>query len=315
MHKDAVVYVAGSTGLVGSALVRELRSQGYKNLVLKRIDLTNSNETYDFFEEEKPEYVFVAAAKVGGIHANNTYPSDFIEVNLKISSNVISAARQFGATKLLYLGSSCIYPRDADQPIREESLLAGPLEPTNAPYAIAKIAGISLCQSSNRQHKTNFIAAMPTNLYGPGDNFDLQSSHVLPALMRKIHEAKTEHKPEVEVWGSGDPIREFLHVDDCAKALVTMMQEFEPKDLCYLNVGCGYGISISELATLLKEAVGYTGKLKFNPAMPDGTPKKVLNIDRLCGLGWSPTISLSEGLAKTYEWFRRSKWTNLSNLR
>ncbi|MDY0003620.1 MAG: GDP-L-fucose synthase [Polyangia bacterium] len=306
MEKDAKIYVAGHTGLVGSALWRRLERGGYERLLgrdMGELDLTDARATDRFFAAERPDYVFVAAAKVGGIHANDACPADFIRTNLQIETNVIHAAHAHGARKLLFLGSSCIYPKLAPQPMREEHLLTGPLEPTNDAYAIAKIAGIVMCYSYNRQHGTRFIAAMPTNLYGPGDNFDLQSSHVLPAMIRKLHEAKETGGP-VELWGSGSPRREFLYVDDLADALVFLMDRFEPsgRDV-FLNVGVGEDVSIRELAELVARVVGYAGEVRWNSAMPDGTPRKLLDVSRLETLGWKASTSLEEGIRKTYAWY------------
>jgi GDP-L-fucose synthase len=311
MTPDAKIYVAGNRGLVGSAIERRLRSGGYRNVAVSDIadfDLTSPAATDRFFERERPEYVFAAAAKVGGIRANDLYPADFIRINLQIQTNIIDAAHRFGVKKLLFLGSSCIYPKLAPQPMREEHLLSGKLEPTNDAYALAKIAGIVMCKSYNRQHGTNFIAAMPTNLYGPGDNFDLETSHVLPALIRKFHEAKVKGSPEVEVWGTGSPRREFLFVDDLADALVFLMNNFDAgreraAESMFVNVGIGEDVTIRELAELVRRTVGYLGKIAWNRNMPDGTPRKLLDVDRLKNLGWRASHTLDEGLAKTYEWY------------
>ena len=307
MKPDSKIYIAGNRGLVGSAIEHRLRSLGFGNLVTSDVadfDLTDPRAADAFFAREQPEYVFLAAAKVGGIKANDAFPADFIRVNLQIQTNVIDAAQRHGATKLLFLGSSCIYPKLAPQPMREEHLLTGPLEPTNDAYAIAKIAGIVMCQAYNRQHGTRFIAAMPTNLYGPGDNFDLETSHVLPAMIRKFHEAKVAGAPSVELWGTGKPCREFLFVDDLADALVFMMQRFEPtRERSFLNVGVGEDVSIAALAALVQEVVGYRGEVRWNTAMPDGTPRKLLDVGGLRALGWRAATSLEEGLRKTYAWF------------
>jgi len=311
MDSSNKIYVAGGRGLVGSAILRRLERGGYSNVVtsdLADFDLTDPRATDAFFERERPEYVFLAAAKVGGIRANDTYPADFIRINLQIQSNLIDAAFRFGVRKLLFLGSSCIYPRLAPQPLQEEHLLSGKLEPTNDAYAIAKIAGIVMCKSYNRQHGTNFIAAMPTNLYGPGDNFDLQNSHVLPALIRKFHEAKTTSQPSVEVWGSGSPRREFLYVDDLADALVFLMNHFDAgrdpeAEKMFVNVGVGEDQTIRELAELVQAVVGFEGTIQWNTAMPDGTPQKLLDVSRLAALGWKAEHSLEAGLRKTYAWY------------
>jgi GDP-L-fucose synthase len=301
------IYVAGHTGLVGSAVVRRLRKEGFSNLILFTIDelnLIRQSAAEAFFESEKPEYVFLVAAKVGGILANKTYPADFIYENLMIQANVIHAAWRSGVSKLLFTGSSCIYPRLAPQPIKEGYLLTSPLEPTNEWYAIAKIAGIKLCQAYRRQHGFNAICAMPTNLYGPGDNFDLNSSHVLPALIRRFHEAKLARAPRVTVWGSGTPKREFLHVDDLAGALVFLMRRYDGEEI--INVGTGSDLTIGEVSEVIKEVVGYRGEIVFDPGMPDGTPRKLLDVSRLHSLGWSATISLREGIQSTYEWYLSS---------
>lgn len=306
MNKTSKIYVAGHRGLVGAAIVRKLQLDGCTNLVLrtsKELDLRRQADVEAFFKQEKPEFVFLAAAKVGGILANNTYPADFIYDNLMIQTNIIHAAYSNGVTKLLFLGSSCIYPRDCPQPMKEEYLLSGYLEPTNEPYAIAKIAGIKMCESYNRQYGTNYISVMPTNLYGPGDNFDLQNSHVLPAMIRKFHEAKGKGSPSVEVWGTGTPRREFLYVDDLADACVFLMQNYAESEI--VNIGVGSDITIRELAELVKEITGFHGELLFNAAMPDGTPRKLLDVSKLKACGWSAKTSLSDGIRNTYEWFRR----------
>jgi len=313
MNKDDKIYVAGHRGMVGSAIVRRLQAGGYHNIVTRthaELDLTNQQAVSDFFDSENIDHVVLAAAKVGGIHANNTYPAEFIYQNLVVEANVVHQAWANGVQNLLFLGSSCIYPKFAEQPMREDSLLTGTLEPTNEPYAIAKIAGIKLCESYNRQHGTNYRSVMPTNLYGPGDNFDLQNSHVIPALMRKFHEARESGKPSVEVWGSGNAKREFLHVDDMANACVFVMElddntyqaNTQPM-LSHINVGSGEDLTIRELAELVKKVTGFQGEIVFNTTQPDGTPRKLLDVSRLKGMGWSPTIELEDGLRATYDWF------------
>lgn len=308
MDPSSKIYVAGHNGLVGSAIVRELQRLGYSHIITRtsaELDLRNQREVLSFFEAEKPEYVFLAAAKVGGIKANNDFPADFIYTNLAIETNVIHASYLTGVKKLLFLGSSCIYPRLCPQPIVESYLLTGPLEPTNDAYAIAKIAGIKMCQSYNRQYGTKFISCMPTNLYGPNDNFELTSSHVLPALIRKFSDAKNANLEEVEVWGTGKPKREFLHVDDLAKATIFLMNTYEDSEI--VNIGCGEDVSIAELAYMVKESLGYTGAIRFNPQYPDGTPRKLLDVSKLQDLGWQPTISLKEGVKQTIEWYEENK--------
>jgi len=323
MPHGARIYVAGHRGLVGSAFVRKLKAQGYNNLILrtsKELDLRRQADVESFFAREKPEYVFLAAAKVGGIHANNTYPAEFIYDNIAIQTNVVHESWRAGVKRLLFLGSSCIYPCACPQPMKEEYLLTGPLEPTNEPYAVAKIAGIKMCQSYNRQYGTNFICAMPTNLYGPNDNFDLETSHVLPALIRKMHEAKVvsespalSPQPSVIVWGTGTPRREFLHVDDLANACVFLMNL--PEDRFYslltpysspplVNIGCGEDMTIRELAELVGNVVGFKGELVFDTSRPDGTPRKLLDVSKLRALGWQPKISLREGIRQTCEWYK-----------
>jgi GDP-L-fucose synthase len=302
MIKTARIFVAGHRGLAGSAIVRKLQAEGYSNLVLasrQALDLRRQNEVTDFFEKERPEYVFLAAAKVGGILANNSYPAEFLHDNLEIQANVIHSAWKQGARKLLFLGSSCIYPKFAPQPIREESLLTGELEPTNEAYAIAKIAGIKMCQAYHKQYGFRAISLMPTNLYGPGDNFDLQGSHVLPALLRKFHEAAGA--PEVTVWGTGSPRREFLHVDDLASAAVFLMKNYESPEI--LNVGTGEDLTIRELAEMMARVTGFRGALVFDHSKPDGTPRKVLDVSRIHALGWEARIPLEEGIAATYKWY------------
>ena len=304
MKTTSKIYIAGHRGLVGSAIARRLASNGFNNLVLKRsaeLDLRNQAAVAAFFEKEQPEYVFLAAAKVGGILANNDYPADFIYDNLMIQSNIIHHSYRNGVKKLLFLGSSCIYPKFAPQPMKEEHLLDGKLEPTNEPYAIAKIAGIKTCQSYNRQFGTQFISVMPTNLYGPNDNFDLQSSHVLPALIRKFHEAKLAGKPAVEIWGTGSPKREFLHADDLADACVYLMQHYSDNEI--VNIGVGEDIAIKDLALLIKDIVGFSGELTFDTSKPDGTPRKLLDVSKLNGLGWKAGISLRDGITQTYQWY------------
>lgn len=304
MNLDAKIYVAGHRGLVGSAIVRNLEDKGYKNIIYrthKELDLTNQEAVRRFFEEEKPEYVFLAAAKVGGIHANNTYPADFIYENLMIQNNVIKAAHDFEVKKLLFLGSTCIYPKMAPQPIKEEYLLTGSLEETNEAYAVAKIAGLEMCKFFKRQYGDNFISCMPTNLYGPNDNFDLKNSHVLPALIRKFHEAKVNNSEAVEVWGTGTPLREFLYVDDMADACVFLMENYDGEQ--HVNIGTGEEVSIRKLAETVKEVVGFEGELVFNTEMPDGTPRKLTTVDKLHGLGWKHKVSLDKGIRLAYNWF------------
>ena len=304
MNESDLIYVAGHQGLVGSAIVRRLQHAGFENLLLStrtQVDLRDQRAVDSFVQEKRPAYVFMAAARVGGIHANATYPADFIRDNLVIQSNLIDAAWRHGVRKLLFLGSSCIYPRLAPQPMKEEYLLTGPLEPTNEWYAIAKIAGIKMCQAYRRQYGFNAISAMPTNLYGPGDNFSLEGSHVLPALLRKAHEARLAGQSKLSVWGSGTPRREFLHVDDLADALLFLMQKYDSENL--INVGCGVDLSIRELAQTVADTVGFKGTLDFDATRPDGTPRKLLDVSRLRNLGWSPSIDLRAGLQQTYEWY------------
>ena len=307
MEQDAKIYVAGHRGLVGSAIVRQLRNQGYENLLLRtrvELDLTSQLEVRGFFRSETPDYVFLAAAKVGGIHANDTYPADIIVDNLAIELNVIRAAYKNGVKRLLFLGSSCIYPKQAPQPLREEYLLTGPLEPTNEPYAVAKIAGIKMCESYNRQYGSEFVSVMPTNLYGPNDNFDLENSHVLPALIRKFHEAKERGDDKVIVWGTGSPRREFLYVDDMAAACVFVMNRDGYTDM--VNIGVGEDVRISDLARLVGEVVGFEGEIVFDPGKPDGTPRKLLDVSRLQALGWSAKTGLREGIEETYRWYLKN---------
>ena len=304
MQPDSRIYVAGHRGLVGSAIVRALQAQGFGNLILRthaELDLCDQQGTAAFFAAEKPEYVFLAAARVGGIHANDTYPADFIRDNLLIQNNVIDAAYKHGCKKLLFLGSSCIYPKLCPQPIKEEYLLTGPLEPTNEWYAIAKIAGIKMCQAYRKQYGFDAIAAMPTNLYGPGDNFHPENSHVLPALIRRFHEAKLSGAAVVGIWGTGTPRREFLYADDLADALVFLMQNYSESD--HINVGCGEDITILELARLVADVVGYTGSIEADSAKPDGTPRKLLDVSRINALGWKAQTDLRDGVEKAYLWF------------
>jgi GDP-L-fucose synthase len=304
MKSDSKIYVAGHRGLVGSAITRRLQFGGYTNLLLRAhvdLDLLNQRAVGEFFAHERPEYVFLAAAKVGGIHANNTYRADFIYQNLMMESNIIHASQQNGVKKLMFLGSSCIYPKHAPQPMKEEYLLTGLLEPTNEPYAIAKIAGIKMCDAYNRQYGTNFMSVMPTNLYGPGDNYDLQVSHVLPALIRKMHEAKMQNLQEVAVWGTGSPKREFLYSDDLADACVFLMERYNATDVGeFINIGVGREITIREAAELIAEVVGFHGNLVFDTSKPDGTPRKLLDVSRLHALGWQAKIGFREGIAKAY---------------
>jgi GDP-L-fucose synthase len=302
--QDSRIYVAGHRGLVGSAVVRALEAQGYRNLLLRshaELDLTEQAAVRRFFEAERPDAVILAAARVGGIHANNSRPALFIRDNLLIQDNVIDSAYRAGVQKLVFLGSSCIYPKLSAQPIKEEYLLTGPLEPTNEWYAIAKIAGVKMCQAYRREFGFNAISLMPTNLYGPGDNFDLENSHVLPALIRRIHEAKLRAEPSVTVWGTGSPRREFLHVDDLADAILYLLQSYEGEPI--VNVGWGQDVTIKELAELIVSAIDYKGRLLFDVSRPDGTPRKLLDVTRLSGLGWRPTISLQAGIVSTYKWF------------
>lgn len=304
MDKQARIFVAGHNGLVGSAIVRNLESAGYRTLLLRSshdLDLRNQSAVARFFEDAQPEYVFLAAARVGGIVANNSFPAEFIYDNLMIQTNVIHQAYRCGVRKLLFLGSTCIYPKLAPQPIREEYLLTGQLEPTNEAYALAKIAGLKMCEFYNRQYGTTFIAGMPTNLYGPNDNFDLETSHVLPALMRKFHEAKVNGSSEVVIWGTGTPLREFVHVDDVAEACVFLMQTYDGSE--FVNIGTGEEISIRDLALLIRNVVGFTGDLVFDATKPDGTPRKLSDVSRLHGLGWRHRIGLKEGLRMTYQWY------------
>lgn len=304
MEKNAKIYIAGHRGLVGSAITRKLQGLGYTNLIFRTFDelnLLDQKAAADFFAEEKPEYVFLAAAKVGGIKANEDYPADFIYQNLQVQNNVIHNAYLSGVKKLLFLGSSCIYPRDCPQPIKEEYLLTGPLEKTNEAYAIAKIAGIKMCQAYNKQYGAKYISVMPTNLYGPNDNFDLESSHVLPALLRKFHDAKINGQKEVVMWGTGSPMREFLYVDDLADACVFLMNTYDNSEI--VNIGTGEDIAIRDLANLIKKIVGFKGEIVNDTTKPDGTPRKLLDVSKLHSLGWKHSIELSEGIKKTYDWF------------
>ena len=310
MNKDASIYVAGHTGLAGSAIVRALRQREFSNLISRsssELDLTVQSDVDDFFAAERPEYVFLAAARVGGILANDTFPADFLRVNLQIQTNVIDAAFRHGSKKLCFLGSSCIYPKHASQPMSEDELLTGPLEPTNEWYAIAKIAGIKMCQAYQKQHGFNAISAMPTNLYGPGDNFDLETSHVLPALMHKFDLAKRQGDPGVAVWGSGKPRREFMYVDDLADALCFLMQHYDSPEI--INIGTGEDISIAALAKLVAEIVGFEGAIEFDPGKPDGTPRKLMDVSKLDGLGWRAATGLEDGIRRTYEWFVANRST------
>ena len=304
MEQESRIFVAGHKGLVGSAIVRRLQTGGYENLLLRgrqELDLTDGAAVRQFFETQKPEYVFLAAAKVGGILANDSYPADFIRDNLAVQTNIIDSAWRSGVKKLVFLGSSCIYPKHATQPMNESQLLTGPLEATNEWYAVAKIAGIKMCQAYRKQHGFDAISLMPTNLYGPGDNFDLKNSHVLPALIRKFHEAKLGGGSSVEIWGTGTPRREFLHVDDLADACIFLMQRYQGSEI--VNVGVGEDVSIAELAGIVKNVVGFQGELRYDRSKPDGTPRKLLDVGKINGLGWKAKIGLDEGIAATYRWF------------
>ncbi|WP_026463371.1 GDP-L-fucose synthase [Adhaeribacter aquaticus] len=309
MNKEDKIYVAGHRGMVGSAIIRRLEQDGYTNIITrvsKELDLRNQQQVNEFFQEEKPDYVFLAAAKVGGIVANNTYRGEFLYDNLMIQSNVIHAAYLQGVQKLMFLGSSCIYPKLAPQPLKEEYLLTGPLEQTNEPYAIAKIAGIKLCDAYRDQYGCNFISVMPTNLYGPNDNYDLQNSHVLPALIRKMHEAKARGEEQVTIWGTGSPKREFLHADDLADACFYLMQTYNEPGL--VNIGVGEDISIKDLAYLVKAIVGFEGELVFDTAKPDGTPRKLMDVSKLNSFGWKANIGLEEGIRGVYEKVKEAEW-------
>jgi len=307
MNKDARIYVAGHRGLVGSAILRRLKAENYTNIIIiphHNLDLGDQHSVYHFFDAKRPEYIFLAAARVGGIEANKTYPADFIRENLLIQTNVIDAAYRYGIKKLLFLGSSCIYPKFALQPLKEEYLLSGELEGTNEPYAIAKIAGIKMCQAYNRQYGTDFISVMPTNLYGPGDNFDLKTAHVLPALIRKFYEGKMNGADKVVVWGTGKPKREFLHVDDLADACLFLMNSYDDPEI--INIGTGKDLEISSLAQMIKEIVGYNGEIIFDTTKPDGTSRKLLDVSKLYALGWRPKITLKDGIRSSYEWFTQN---------
>jgi len=308
MNYSDKIYIAGHKGMVGSAIHRNLLNKGYNNFLLrtsKETDLRNQQAVKDLFELHRPDYVFLAAAKVGGIQANNTYRAEFIYDNLLMEANIIHAAKEFGVKKLLFLGSSCIYPKNAPQPLKEEYLLTGTLEPTNEPYAIAKIAGIKLCDAFRSQYGCNFISAMPTNLYGPNDNYDLNNSHVLPALLRKFHEAKKNGDPTVTVWGSGTPLREFLHVDDMAEACIFLMVSYNEEGC--VNVGTGKDLSIKDLALLIKDIVGYEGELVFDTSKPDGTPRKLMDVSKLNEMGWQYSIELKDGIGRVYEAFKKEQ--------
>lgn len=308
MKKDAKIFVAGHRGLVGGAIVRNLKNDGYTNILTRTregLDLMDTNAVNAFFEKERPKYVFDAAAKVGGIRANDTYPAEFIYQNLQIQTNIIHAAHEYGVTKLLFLGSSCIYPKLAEQPIKEEYLMTGPLEPTNEAYAVAKIAGIAMCQSYHRQYGSNFINAMPTNLYGPGDNFHPTSSHAIPQIMRKFHEAKLANAPSVDGFTDGTPLREFLHVDDLGAACLFLMQQYDDPQI--INVGTGEDMPMRDVIEMIARAVGYSGEIDFDGSIPGGTPRKVLDVSRIRALGWRHTIDFETGLRTTYDWFCKQK--------
>jgi len=306
MDADSKIYIAGHRGMVGSALIRKLKQEGYLNLVTRsrqELDLTRQDQVEEFFRDEQPEYVFLAAAKVGGILANSTYPAEFIYENIVIQTNVIHQSYLHGVNKFLFLGSSCIYPKHASQPLKEEHLLTGPLEPTNEAYAVAKIAGVKMCQAYSRQYGTNYISVMPANLYGPGDNCDLETSHVLAALLRKFTEAKEQSKPHVEVWGSGKPLREFLHVDDLADACLFLMCNYDNSEI--INVGSGQELTIAELAELLRRIIGFKGNIIYDSNKPDGTPRKLLDNSKLASLGWQPTYSIEQGVEMAYKAYKK----------
>ncbi|MFC2155705.1 GDP-L-fucose synthase family protein [Acidobacteriota bacterium] len=307
MKPNSKVYIAGHKGLVGSAIKRNLEGKNFSNLIfsdIEEFDLQRQEQVESFFKKERPEYVFLAAAKVGGIGANNTYPAEFIYSNLSIEVNVIHTTYKYGVQKLLFLGSSCIYPKHAPQPMKEKSLLTSPLEPTNKTYAIAKIAGLKMCRYYNQQYGTNFISVMPTNLYGPNDNYDLETSHILPALIRKFHEAKINNNPCVDLWGTGSPKREFLYVDDLARTVIFLMERFDYQDIGeVINIGVGKDVTIKELAETIKEIIDYPGELNWDKSKPDGTPRKLLDISKITKLGWKPAISLKEGIERTYRDF------------
>ncbi len=305
MQSSDRIFVAGARGMVGSALIRRLKADGYSDLLTpgsSELDLRDTKAVNEYLSVHKPHYVFIAAATVGGIHANDSYAADFIYDNLMMEANLIHGSHVAAVKKLLFLGSTCIYPKLAPQPLKEDSLLTGPLEPTNEWYAVAKIAGIKLCQAYRKQHGSHFICAMPTNLYGPNDNFDLENSHVLPAVMRKVHEAKLAGDPTVSIWGSGKPRREFLHVDDCVAACVFLMQEYDDAEI--VNIGVGVDITILDLAELIRSAVGFDGELVFDPSKPDGTPRKLVDVAKINGLGWRAEIGFRDGIGATYEWFK-----------
>ena len=307
MQKSDKIYISGHAGLVGSAIIRKLRAEGYNNIITKLhtlLDLTQQMEVDNFFKNNKPDYVFLCAGKVGGIYSNNTYRGQFIYENLMIQANIIHCAYKYKVKKLLALGSSCIYPKNCTQPIKEEYLLSGYLEETNEPYAIAKIAGLGMCNAYNKQYGCDFISAMPTNLYGQGDNYDLQNSHVLPVLIRKFHEAKAENKPYVEIWGTGQPLREFLYVDDLADAMLFLMQNYDSSDI--INIGSGEEIAIVELVSLISDIIGYKGDIKFNSDYPDGTPRKLLDCSKINQLGWKANTNLKEGIKETYKYYLQS---------
>ena len=307
MITQSKIYLAGHRGMVGSALKRKLEAKGYSNLITRtrsELDLTNQQAVNEFFEAERPEYVFLAAAKVGGILANSTYPAEFIYNNIMIEANVIHAAYTYGVKKLLFLGSSCIYPKSAPQPLKEEYLLTGELEPTNEAYAVAKIAGIRMCKHYNVQYGTNFISVMPTNLYGQNDNYDLETSHAMAALIRKFHEAKISNAPQVTVWGTGIPKREFLHVDDMADACIYLMEKYNASDIGeFINIGSGEDLTINELAGLIKDIIGYDGEIVYDTSKPDGTPQKLLDVSKLTKFGWKARINLRDGISRTYKWY------------